>query len=294
MKKTATLLGFFDGLHPGHMSLINKALELETAGIEACAYIFDKHPMQVYNRDVKLIMNNEQKIRAIKAAGINRIEVQQICKEFLQKSPQSFVKEVICEKLNAAYVIVGENYTFGKNKSGDVKFLETECRRYGIEVICMPYVTVGGEIISSTYIRTLIENGEIKKANKLMAESYEICGEVITGRQEGRKMGFPTANILPPPNKIMPKNGVYATVTNIGEKSYPSVTNVGFAPTFGVNRKVVETNIPGFNEDIYSKTITVEFLDAIRFEKKFDSVDELIIQIDKDVRRRMENGKCDS
>ncbi len=286
MNKKTVVLGFFDGLHPGHMSLINKAIEC--AGENACAYIFDRHPMQVLGKNVRLLMDFEQKKTAIKNAGIKNIITEHIDKAFLKLSPESFVKDIIAGRLDTGCVIVGENYSFGRDKSGDAAFLRQECEKYGISVICMPYATYEGEIISSTYIRGLIEGGDIRNANRLMALNYELCGKVVYGRQDGRKMGFPTANMIPPESRVIPPNGVYATITHLEGESYPSVTNIGYAPTFGENSKTIETNILGFDREIYGKVISVEFLDTIRFEKKFSSIKELTEQISTDVKRRME------
>ena len=291
MDKTAVILGFFDGLHRGHMSLVNKAVSLKSRGLCAAAFIFDRHPAQVFGREIRLIMDANQKKDALIAAGIDEVYIQKLDRNFLNLTPHDFVRRIISEKLNAACVIVGENYTFGKNKSGNVRTLRDECAAFGAEVFCMPYVRADGNIISSTYIRNLIENGDIEKANSLTAAAYTIPGKVVFGRQDGRKMGFPTANIIPESYRVLPPNGVYSTRVHIDGACYPSVTNVGFAPTFGGSVKTVETNIPGFNENIYDRRISVEFLRALRFEKKFSSVAELKEQIGKDVKRRMDDEK---
>ncbi len=292
MNKKVVVLGFFDGLHSGHLSLINKALELKGEGYEPCAYLFDRHPLMVYNKKIELLMDFDKKVEAIRSAGIESIIVQKIDKEFLDMSPTEFARDILNKKLQASAVIVGENYTFGKNKSGNCKILERECKDLGIKMFCMPYTKKDGEIISSTYIRRLVETGKIKAANRLMIKNYEITGEVILGRQDGRKMGFPTANVLPPEDRVMPPNGVYATITTVDGMQYPSVTNVGVAPTFNMDRVIIETNIPCFSGDIYGEKITVEFLETLRFEKKFSSPQELKKQIDYDVKRRMNGEKC--
>lgn len=285
---TAVALGFFDGVHKGHASIISKSKSLATDGIKSLVYTFDSHPSLFFNNPTPMISPGKSRINLLESYGVDYVYLQKLDKEFLNISPENFVDKILIEKLGATHVVSGENYTFGKNKSGDSKMLEKLCQERGITYHIVPYSTDGSNIISSTLIRSMLDLGDISSANRMLGRPYSLSGKVIHCREVGSTLGFPTANILPVENAKLPMEGVYATTTIVDAASYPSITNVGTAPTFGEENVIIETHILDFSRDIYSKNITVEFLSLIRKQQKFSSPDELIIQLKKDADLRRE------
>lgn len=285
--KTAVALGFFDGVHLGHRSLIEKARQIAAERqITSTAYTFDRHAAELLGRQIQYILPQEEKVRRLSALRVDLVYVQEINRDFLSMEPEAFVEKILKNTLNAAWVVAGENYRFGKGKAGDAKLLKMLCGRYGINCDILPFIRLEDTIVSSSKIRAWISEGKLDAANSVLGYSFYLRGTVQMGRQDGRKMGFPTANLVAPDNQILPPNGVYATVTQIGDQKYDSITNVGIAPTFGGTKKVVETNLFEFNKDIYGRQIKVAFLGRIRTEEKFSSVEHLATQIQMDIRTR--------
>ncbi len=284
--KTAVALGFFDGVHIGHMSLINRIKELETEDLKSCVYTFDKHPSEIFGQGVALICSFEDKIRLLEETGVNTVYVQKTDVHFLSLLPEEFVQKVLIEKLNATHVVAGENFTFGKNKSGNADVLKKLCAENGIECTIMPCKTIGETVVSSSEIRKLIASGKIQQVNEYLGRKYGYRGLVKPGTHIGVKLGFPTANIIPDEKNILPPNGVYASLAEVDGKTYKAITNIGIAPTFDKTKKLIETNILDFDGDIYDKDIYIYLIDMIRPEKKFASADELSVQIEKDIEKR--------
>ena len=285
---TAVALGFFDGVHKGHASIISKVKSLATDGIKSLVYTFDSHPSLFFGNPTPMIAPGDSRLNLLESYDVDFVYLQKLDREFLNISPEDFVDEILINKLGATHVVSGENYTFGKNKSGNSILLEKLCRERGITYHIVPYLTDGDNIISSTLIRQSLDAGDITSANRMLGRPYFLSGKVIHCREVGSTLGFPTANILPAENAKLPMEGVYATTTTIDGKSYLSITNVGTAPTFGEEKVIIETHILDFNKDIYSKNITVEFINLIRKQQKFSSPDELIIQLKKDTKLRRE------
>lgn len=283
MNNIAAALGFFDGVHIGHKKIAEKILN---SGLTPVVYTFDVHPKTILGAENELIYTNERKKEAFSALGINNVIFEKTTADFLKMSPDDFIKNIIIEKLGCKYIAVGEDYTFGCGGMGNSLYLKSECEKLGITVDILPFIKYNGHKIGSSYIKTLIHSGDIDLADSLTALPYEISGTVVTGRHDGTKLGFPTANVIPPKELVLPPNGVYFTNTHIDGAVYPSVTNLGFAPTCGENKKMCETNILNFNGDLYGKHIQTEFLHFCRSEKKFDSIDALKIQIEKDTKER--------
>lgn len=285
---TAVALGFFDGVHKGHASIIAKAKSLATGETKSLVYTFDTHPSFFFGKPTAMIAPGNSRISLIENYGVEYVYLQKLDKDFLDISPEDFVDKILIEKLGATHIVSGENYTFGKNKSGDSKLLLRLCEERGITYHIVPYSTDGENIISSTLIRLKLDEGDISSVNRMLGRPFSLSGEVIRCREVGSKLGFPTANILPAENAKLPLEGVYATTTIVDRKSFPSITNVGPAPTFGENKTIIETHILDFSRDIYSKNITVEFINLIRKQQKFSSPDELICRLKKDTDLRRE------
>lgn len=279
---TVVALGFFDGVHLGHASLISKAKELAVNGVKSVVYTFDKHPSAFFGNKVPMITPGDDRISVLKSFQTDYVYVQEITPEFLNISPEDFVCEILIKKLGAVHIISGENYTFGKNKSGNTEILKKLCDVYGIKYTVLPFCTDNGDIISSSLVRSLLSEGNIERANRILGRPFEISGEVVHCRNVGHTLGFPTANILPRNDAQLPLPGVYATNTVIKGKRFPSVTNVGSAPTFSENKMIIESHILDFDKDIYSEEIRIAFLKLIRKQQKFSSAHQLAEQLNKD------------
>jgi len=278
--KNIVILGNFDGVHKGHQVILQKAVErAKDKGLKTIVYTFSEYPK---NQQTKITTCSE------KAYFLDKNKIDYLCLEQFEKvrnySPEEFVEKVIVNDLNAAEVYCGFNFTFGKGKSGNVETLKKLLEERKLKLnVQKAVLDDDGEIISSTRIRNYIKEGNFEKVRELLGHNFIILGEVIYGKQLGRVIGFPTAN-LKFENKIYPEFGVYGVKIHIqgDEKIYNGVMNIGRNPTVNVGILSVETNIFDFNEDIYGKIILIEVLENIRYEKKFSSVDKLKEQIGKD------------
>ena len=280
--KNIAVLGNFDGIHKGHQVILRKAVKrAREKGLKTIVYTFSEYPK---NQQTKITTCSE------KAYLLNKNEIDYLYLEQFEKvrnySPEEFVEKVIVNELNADEVYCGFNFTFGKGKSGNVGILEKFLKERNIKLNVQDAVLdEEGEVISSTRIRNYIKKGNFDKVRELLGHNFIILGEVIYGKQLGRVIGFPTAN-LKFENKIYPEFGVYGVKIHIqgDDKVYNGVMNIGRKPTVGVGVLSVETNIFDFSEDIYGKIILIEVLENIRYEKKFSSVEELKEQIGKDAK----------
>lgn len=283
MKKTVCALGFFDGVHRAHSFILSSCARCaRERSLKSMAVTFEKSPAEVFGREVTYLTPFEEKKRLILSLGIDEVIKLPSTKEFLSLSPESFVKDVLIDRLSAAVLLCGFNFSFGKNASGTAEDLKRLCGKYGAEVIIFDKMDEGGVTVSSSEIRLALANGDVKKANALLGRRFSLSGVVKKGKRLGTSLGFPTANIYPDKSFPEMKRGVYATRVKIFDKIYPSVTNVGINPTVGDGNLRVETYIKDFDADLYGKTITVEFLDFVRGEMKFASVEELRAQVEHD------------
>lgn len=282
---SVVVLGNFDGIHIGHRKLICKALELSRKlGLKSLVLTFDPHPSFVLaNKEpVDLIYLSCEKERLL--SNIDIFIEYPYDLVTAKMTPEDFVEKVICKQLNAKFIVVGKDYRFGHKRKGDIKLLEKLSSEYGYELITIQKIAYDNNIVSSTWIRQEIKEGNIELANKLLGVNFSITGKVVEGKKNGRKFGFPTANIIPHRCKILPPNGVYYSNIYVNNKKYDSITNVGVNPTLNGQEKVVETHILGFDEDIYGQVVVVEFIKFIRREKKFDSINELKKEISNNIK----------
>lgn len=284
IKKSVVTIGNFDGLHKGHQVLIKKAVEsAKKRKIKSVVFTFENHPANYFARaPIKNVITNEEKIKRLKDFGVDYV-ISIPFDEYMTKiSALEFVKGILLEKLGATKIIVGHDFTFAKNKEGDTKLLKELSDKYGFEVEVIMPIKVNDIRVSSTYIRNLVAQGSVCSVKEYLGYNCEIKGNVIKCKQLGRTIGFPTANIEVDKDTLIPKNGIYATKVRIGEQVYYGATNIGYNPTVNGDKLSIETNILDFNDDIYGKDIKVEFLERIRDEKKFSSLDELKNQLKKD------------
>jgi riboflavin kinase/FMN adenylyltransferase len=263
-------IGTFDGVHRGHQAVIKGADTVLT---------FDPHPLEILHPAAlpKLIMPFEVKRDVIEGLGVRELVVIPFDREFAQRSAERFIEEVLIERLGAERVSVGENFRFGAKAKGDPAMLAD---RSEFETRVVPLVEVDGETVSSTRIRALVAAGDMEGARHCLGAPFMVEGEVVSGDQRGRELGFPTANIVPDDRLAIPGHGVYAAFAN----GVPAAVNVGVRPTFESGRGVlIETYLIGYDGDLYGKDLRVAFVERLRGEKRFPGVEELIAQMRIDV-----------
>lgn len=289
----AVAIGNFDGIHLGHQKIMHVLLEeANRDNLYPLVLTFHPHPATVLtNKKIELLQTIEQRLHEIKKNGVQMVAVISFDHAFAQISAEDFIRSIIIQKLKAKKIIVGENFRFGKNRSGDVAKLHEFARRYGITLISIPPLTIEGSVVSSSLIRQLLYKSEIERANTLLGRPYEIEGTVVRGKSRGKRLGFPTANIHPL-NDISPP-GVFITNVRIGSQIFPSLTHVGSKPTFNEKEIMIESYLIDYKKSLYEKRLHVQFLKKIREEKKFDTPEALSLQIKQDVKSALAyfNGK---
>lgn len=279
--KTAVALGTFDGLHKGHMSVINKAVAQRSNGLLPVILMFSEHPLKVLTgKAPKELFDGRIKEREITKTGCTPYTVS--FEEIRNMSPEEFVTEILIKKLNADFISCGFNFRFAKNGMGNTEILSQLCKKYKIDLEIAQEVDFGSECISSTRIRNAIENGDTETANKMLGRRFSYDFEVVGGDHRGRVLGFPTINQFFTDNFVIPKYGVYASATLIDGKWYPSVTNIGIRPTIGNSKPRSETCILGFSGDLYGTNTEVALISYIRPEIKFNDLEALTEQMKKD------------
>ena len=277
-------LGNFDGVHKGHMELINKAVvRADDLNIKSSILLFNEHTdnlIKVGKKDI--ITTNQTKFEILENLGVDIIYLINFTREFMAYTPKMFLKDFLTDNLKIRGIVVGYDYTYGFKKSGDVDFLlENKDLFDTIDVINQ--ISSHGEKISSTLIRNLIEEGKIKEANELLSRPYKLIGEIIHAKGLGKKMGYPTANLKLMDNFVIPRYGVYDTDIIINGERFKASTNIGTNPTVEHDGIKIEAHILDFDRDIYGEIVELELLDFVRPELKFDSIEELFDQIAKDV-----------
>jgi riboflavin kinase/FMN adenylyltransferase len=280
-------LGNFDGLHRGHRKILDRLRRVAgERGATSVVLTFDPHPPRVVRPDKAppLLMTKAQKLEAIAGAGVHGAAIVRFTPELSRWDPEMFVRIVLVDWLHVAEVWVGANFLFGHDRAGNFSLLRALGGRYGYKAEKIDPVRYKDFVVSSTRIRRLIGEGRVDESSALLGHQYCIDGTVMRGDQRGRTIGFPTANLCTE-NELLPPHGVYATTTRIGEVVYSSVTNVGTRPTVDASgRTVVETHIFNLNRDLYGQSIRVGFVQRLRDERAFASLDLLRAQIDADCR----------
>lgn len=274
-KKTAVTMGKFDGLHRGHQKLVDKIREYASDDCESVLCAFDMH------RDA--IMTNRERREHLEGK-IDWLIDCPFTKDLKNMEAEDFIRNILCGKLGAAHIAVGRDFVFGHDKRGSVKMLEAFAGEYGYTLDVMEKERYHDIVISSTYIRDALAQGDVELAEKLLGYPYELTGIVQHGQQLGRTLGFPTMNIEPEAQKIMPRYGVYACRVKIDGKWYNGVGNAGVKPTVtDERRRLLEVYVYGYEGDAYGKEVTARFCGFERPEVKFGSVDELKEQVMKDM-----------
>ena len=291
MEPAAVALGNFDGVHLGHQKLISKAVECaKQRELKSAVFTFSNHPRDLLPKakKVKSILYKNEKAEIIESLGVDYLINIPFTKEIMNMDPVSFIEEILLNRLHMKAAFCGFNYRFGKEAAGNPRVLENIGIDRGFTVYEMPAYRIKGNVVSSSLIRTMIASGQVERCKTYMGRNYEIGGEVVVGNRLGRKLGFPTSNLVIDPDMVTPPNGVYVTYCDYNGVRYPSVTNVGNKPTIGRYGKNVETHIFDFDRELYGKKIIVEFLKKTRDEVRFDDVKELSEQIVRDCREAKE------
>ena len=285
-KKTILTLGTFDGVHIGHAAILKKLTQNTADGkFESAVLTFFPHPRMVLQgkSDLKLLNTINEKIDLLEKIGIENLIIHPFDANFSQLSAEEFVKTVLVDQLHIQKIIIGYDHRFGKNRTANIDDLTAFGLKYGFEVEQISAQEINDISISSTKIRTALEDGEINLANEYLGYSYFLSGTVVKGKQLGRTIGFPTANIeLEEEYKLVPKNGVYIVTAEIDGKSVYGMMNIGFNQTVQGEKRTIEVHFFDFDLDIYNRHIRVAILQRIRSEEKFESVEFLKIQLGKD------------
>ena len=286
LKKTCAAIGIFDGMHRGHQYLIKKMITAaRRLKAQPIVITFFPHPAHVLKPDVKLgyLTSFEERLYLLNKLGVATCLVIRFDRSFARIQPQKFIKDILVKQWGVKAVFVGENFRFGKDRSGDIALLEKLALECGYEMHAVPSLKQGRQVINSTRIRQLIGAGQLNEASRLLGRPVSVGGVVIKGSERGRTLGYPTANVAYEADIIPPK-GVYAVKVLLGTKLYPAIANLGTRPSFEkqISKLHLEVHILDFSKDIYGKRLDVLFIKKIRNEKKFRNPQQLIQQIKKD------------
>ena len=294
-KKYFITVGTFDGVHLGHQKIINQLVK--KAKQKNCGTLlltFDPHPRKVVqpSNAPLLLQTIEERSEILSKLGLEIIFVQPFTKAFSKLNSEEYVKDILVNQLNVEHLLVGYNHRFGKNRTANIFDLKKLGKKYKFSVSEIQAHIVNKITVSSTKIRHAINNGNIKYANSLLGHTYKLKGIVMKGRQNGKKIGFPTANVkIKEREKILPKNGVYAVKVNYNEITHLAMMNIGTNPTFNGNYISNEVHLINWDGDLYKKEIEIFFIERIRDEKKFNSIRDLSIQLQNDKNYILEKFK---
>ena len=278
-------LGMFDGVHFGHISIINllKSVAQEN-NLETAILTFWPHPRKVFNPndEIKLLNTLNEKLNLLENANLDVVFLKSFDENFRNLTGEEFVRQILVQKLNVKHIIIGHDHVFGKNKSGNFELLQKLSKELDFVVQQLDAVKEGEFNISSTKIRNCLGNGNIISANKMLGYHYSVSGKVIDGKKLGRTIGYPTANIEVDELKLLPKKGAYIVEVYVKNKFYKGMLSIGTNPTVNGDKLTVEVYILDFNKDIYGEEITVKFRDFLHEEIKFESLEKLIERLDED------------
>jgi len=285
-KKSFVTLGTFDGIHIGHQKVIKNLVEsAKLNNATSVLLTFFPHPKMVLqnNASIKLINTIDERTKLLEKIGLEYLVIQQFTEDFANKTALDFAKTILVDKLNISTLIIGYDHHFGKNREGNFKQLEAYGKELNFSVQEISQQDINNSTVSSTKIRNAIENGEIEKANTYLGYSFMLTGKVVSGKNLGEKIGFPTANLhIKEAYKLLPKTGAYVVKSKINNTIVFGMMNIGFRPTVSGKNQTIEIHFFDFNEDLYGKTIQIDVLAFLRDEQKFESVKKLKQQLQKD------------
>jgi riboflavin kinase/FMN adenylyltransferase len=280
-------VGVFDGVHLGHQALVRGLLGgAQAAGATPLAATFDPLPAQVLAQDPpqSTLADAPERAALLMQAGARAVIVFTFDKAFSQQSAESFIKRVTSAG-DVQRIVVGPDFQFGHGREGAVPALRTLGERYGFAVTVVEPIALGGAVVSSTRIRQALREGDLDTAQALLGRPYSVTGTIVRGEQRGRALGFPTINVAPPPDKLLPHDGIYATWVMLGDTRFRAASSLGVRPTFGGGPRKLEAYILDFSEEVYGQQATVAFVERLRDEIRFDSAEDLSKQIAKDVQQ---------
>ena len=281
--KLVVVLGFFDCVHVGHLKLIERGISLaKKYDAEPAVFTFLNDPGLYFDRKQGIVLTFNERLDKLKRHGVNTVITSTFDKNFATLRADVFLG-LLATNFNVKAIVCGFDYTYGLNARGNVETLATMCKKFNIELAVEDKMTFEDKKISTTLVKEYLATGDIIRANTLLVDDYAISGIVVKGRKEGKKIGFPTANIIPAAEKFKIKNGVYKTHVVVDGKVYKAITNYGPQPTFLQKDIIVESHLKDFNSRLYGKRITVIFDDFIRNIVRFSSVEELKAQLEKDM-----------
>lgn len=284
-KETAVAIGKFDGVHIGHRKLLQEILEQKKNGLAACVFTFDPPPAVLFgSSDGKELTTKEEKRTLFEKMGVDILIEFPLTRETAAISPIVFAEKIVAGQMNARFVAAGRDLSFGAKGAGNAKLLTAVGKEKGFQVKTIEKVCVDGIEVNSTYIRELLKKGDIETANRFLGIPYTVKGTVVHGNRIGRTIGFPTVNLLPAENKLLPPNGVYRSEVLVKGKQYRALSNIGYKPTVTTERVLgVETYLYDFEEEIYDQTIEVRFQEYKRPEQRFESLEALKEQLKRDI-----------
>lgn len=279
--------GTFDGVHVGHQRIIKRLDEIaRQAGGETVLLTFYPHPRMVLfpdDNELKLLNTQEEKIRLLEKQGVDHLIIYPFTKKFSRLSSINFIRDILVNSIGTKKLVIGYNHHFGRNREGSFENLKESGPVYGFDVEEIPAQDIDNIEISSTKIREALQGGDIKTANTFLGYSYQLTGKVVKGRQLGRTLGYPTANLaIADKYKLIPANGIYVVEVNYGTETYKGMMSIGLNPTVNGTDRTIEVNIIDFEKDIYGDDLTIGFIDKIRDEEKFENLEKLKQQLGKD------------
>ncbi len=286
-EKSVITLGTFDGLHLGHQQIVDKVIQKSRkSGGRSFLITFDPHPRKVIpgRNDVKILSTLDEKEVILKKLGLENLFVINFTTEFSKQSPEEFVKKYLVDGIGLQEIVIGHDHHFGKERDGNFELLQNLGRKFNFTVTLIPEFSVEGETVSSTKIRKALLAGDVLKAGKMLGRNYSFKGKIVRGDGRGRKLGFPTANLSTGnEDKLIPAKGIYAAECIVENEKHFGLLSLGSRPTFHKDGDIIpEFYIFDFDRDIYDKIMQVNLVERIRDEEKYNSVDELIIQMKKD------------
>ncbi len=278
--RASITIGVLDGVHIGHRALLSRLDD----SLVRTVLTFDPHPIQVLRPGTppRLITTIDERVDLFESVGVESVGVLDLA-EIKEMSPDEFVTDILVGKVGTEHLVTGKDFRFGRDRVGDVDLLVGMAAKQGFTVEPIELVADDGAAVSSSRIRHLIESGRVASASALLGSRFSVTNTVVHGDKRGRGIGFPTANIEPPSEKVVPGTGVYACFARLGGEEYDAAVNVGVRPTFGGGELVIEAYLLGFDDDVYGQELTLSFVDYIRPELKFDEVGQLVTQMHRDV-----------
>lgn len=284
-REAAITLGKFDGVHRGHQKLIKKVCQLKAKkGVRSVVFAFDMNPLyEKLGKSREGIMSNEER-RCLLDKKVDVLLECPFSEDVTSMSAEDFIRKILIEKIHARYIVIGTDFHFGHDKRGDAKMLAEYADVYGYELFVIEKEMYGKREISSSYVREELRKGNMEAVNDMLGYAYTVRGKVEHGRQLGRKLGFPTLNVHPSRDKLLPPNGVYLDSVRIDGIWYNGIGNVGFKPTVSdENRMLIESNLLDYSGDAYGKEVEIQLYHFKRSEQKFESIEMMKAQIDQDI-----------